>query len=255
MELLLGLLLTSVGLFWSKPLEEKKEVLEVSGEIRSAEEGLRLPDSLVITWFNWLEQDDVRDGTAWRRTGGVSTIDAANLNFTLKMELGERQFAESITTSPKIKEWWQRFPEKAQQQMESMTFAMGEIYGVYGDRRNHEIRAGSEPGAVRDSRGPQDERAMADTYAVFYKRGTIDGFTIGRKTIYTACKWYSQLPQGFSCGRGVPADTSCDGDRWERYETVPCDQVVVKLAKRRCERGEKDLLNGNPGCFSGVNWT
>ena len=51
----------------SQPLLEN---FKISGEIVKMDENHKLPLKLGISWFNFMEGDDVRDGTAWQWTGG-----------------------------------------------------------------------------------------------------------------------------------------------------------------------------------------
>jgi len=226
------------------------EMFSVSGEIQRASPSYSEPTKIAITWFNWLEGDDVRDGTAWKWSGGLFNINASH--FTLKMNLTEHQLSQNITTSPKIKNgYWKHFPEKTRQQLNDFTLAMGQIHGVYNT--DDKPSTGNDGGLRGISKGPNNETAFADVYAVFYKRGSVDEFSFGSKTIYKECDWYSQLPQGFSCGRGTSADRSCS--RFERFEPVSCSEIVVKVASRKCERYEKNLEEQNKTCFQFPNWT
>jgi len=229
---------------------EDGEMFSVSGEIQQASQSYSEPTKIAITWFNFLEGDDIRDGTAWKWSGGLSNINASH--FTLKMNLTEHQFSQNITTSLKIKNgYWKKFPEKTRQQLNNFTLAMGHIHGVYST--DDKPSTGNDR-VLRDfSKGPNNEQAFADVYAVFYKRGSVDEFSFGTKTIYKECEWYSQLPQGFSCGRGASADLSCS--HWERYEPVSCSEIVVKVFSRRCERNEKNLEEQNKTCFQYPNWS
>merc|ERR1719186_911537 len=168
------------------------------------------------------------------------------------MNLAEHQFSQSITTSPIIKTgYWKNFQEKTRQQLDNFTLAMGLIHGGYSTDDLDLY------GGLNDiSKGPNNETAFADVYAVFYKRGSVDEFSFDTKydtkTAFKECEWYSQLPQGFSCGRGASADLPCS--RWERYVPVSCSAIVVKVASRKCERNEKNLEEQNKTCFQYVNW-
>ena len=87
--------------------------------------------------------------------------------------------------------------------------------------------------------GPHGEKAWADQYAVFYRKGTWDFWT-------KPCFWGNNLPQGFSCAVGAKPN-ECSGD-FDRYVFVECDEIVLKVAKKMYD------CNGDEDCFSGVNW-
>ncbi len=46
-----------------------------SGPIQKSDPSLANPDVVVISWYNFVEGDDVRDGTAFRHVGGMSHIE------------------------------------------------------------------------------------------------------------------------------------------------------------------------------------
>eukprot|EP00092_Neocalanus_flemingeri_P006462 GFUD01006966.1.p1 GENE.GFUD01006966.1~~GFUD01006966.1.p1 ORF type:complete len:488 (+),score=117.33 GFUD01006966.1:135-1598(+) len=228
-----------------------------SGEILKSDQTLALPSSLAIGWMNFIEGDDVRDGTAWNWTGGVSRYN--NSHFSLDMELTEDEFARNITTSPKIIERWTETLKnnpKVEEQFKNFKFAMGQIFGVYNNDNPSPVNGNDGSLGIR-SKGPRNETALADMYAVFYKQGTLDEFAINnhgrKKKVFQACKWYSKLPEGFSCGRGAPVDESCGS--FERFIPIKCSEIVVKVAQRFCKREEINLEDPKPDCHLYVNWT
>jgi len=229
----------------------------VSGPILKSNASHEPDSSLSINWFNFMEgQKGLKDGTAWKRTGGVSRLNDSH--FSVEMEMTEEHFLSNITTSPQILQRYKNLglSNATIEQIENFSLAMGFIYGTGRNLRDIWINSG-DAGEVN---------TWADMYAVFFKHGSVDEFTIparegGRaKTLFQDCHWYQQLPQGFSCGRGAPKDPSCGRGYFERFEQVSCSEVEVKVASSHCEhtRGEervKDVLNPNPSCFMGINWT
>ena len=70
----------------------------------------------------------------------------------------------------------------------------------------------------------------------------------GRSKICSSESWWFKIPQGFSCGLGVP------GSRFDDFVPVDCSEVVVKVAKAKsCGNNRKDQVGGD--CFNFVNWT
>eukprot|EP00091_Calanus_sinicus_P011024 TRINITY_DN2514_c0_g1_i4.p1 TRINITY_DN2514_c0_g1~~TRINITY_DN2514_c0_g1_i4.p1 ORF type:complete len:198 (-),score=37.20 TRINITY_DN2514_c0_g1_i4:86-679(-) len=197
--------------------------------------------------MNFIEGDDVRDGTAWTWVGGSSILNASA--FSLDMDIDEKTFAENITTNPKILDLWVEHLKKDPkhtEQLKSFKLAMGQIFGVYNnDQPNTTSVLGADSSLQLSSKGPYNETARADIYAVFYKQGTLDYFD--------ASKWFSKLPQGFSCGRGAPKDES--SRPFERFIPIECNKIVVKVASRFCNRDENNLEDPRPDCHLHVNWT
>ena len=219
------------------------EKFGVSGDVKKFNKTHTLPSSLAITWIDIIEGASARDGTEWTWTGGFSRLNAPN--FSLDMELDEDTFAKNIRTSDR----WSELAKNDTQilmQLKSFKFAMGYIFGVY----NNDQPSSSSP-IVNDgfvSKGPNNETALADRYAVFYKQGTLDALdALDPRT------WFSKVPQGFSCGVGAPADES--SGIFERYISVNCSTIEIRVASRFCSRDEKDLEEPRPDCYTTVNWT
>ena len=123
--------------------------------------------------------------------------------------------------------------------------AMGFVFGYF-----------DESDQSWGNKGPQGERAFADMYAIFYKRGRFD---FGKPK----CSWINQVPQGFSCARASVPIKECDGFL-DRYVTVDCNEIIVKVADKRCQKFAKDEygerikredLGNQPDCHVNVNWT
>ena len=174
------------------------------------------------------------------------------------MKLTAEEFDQNITMHPKILERLSR--DKTTEEIEEIKnfrLALGFIIGT-------DFPGGSTQGPW--SVGPNDEKAWADRFAVFYKNGTKDfGFP--------SCSWVNQLPQGFSCGKASAPIQECHRRRNKYHEgfvPVPCDEIVLKVAnKESCPRdqisyGPQDYTGGGEynlddfdgeDCFAGTNWT
>ena len=94
-------------------------------------------------------------------------------------------------------------------------------------------------------KGPNGEVARADKYAIFYRNGTWpDSVKLGRNK---TCDWSSNIPEGFSCGRGIfhpPEEGEC-GHGFRRFVPVHCSEVVLKVANPRDFYHEIVLSNVN----------
>ena len=212
-------------------------VLVFEGTIEKADPDLATPVGLMIKWFNFLESDKVRDGTAWSMVTKSRNLTSAD--FTIEMDITSEELYDRITTHPDVMERWltRIDPDDPDEldELQSFRLAMGIISGHY-EGRSEENR----------NLGPNGEMASADVFAVFYKNGT---FNFNRPD----CAWYNQLPQGFSCGKGAEPIRECNRG-FERYEPVPCHEIVLKIAIDRCLRGDIETRN-QPDCITYVNWT
>jgi len=219
--------------------------------------------------MNFLEGDDVRDGTAFNMTIksnniNITTISSYNnlfetydeTRFKISMNMTVEKFDQSITISPKI---LKRFTEgktlEETNEVKNFRLAIGYVGGLDIPGGSNQVKWSLFPHSV----GPRGETANVDRFAVFYKNGTFD---FGRPS----CAWYNQLPQGFSCGKGSTPIKECSG-RFERFEPVACDQLVLKVANdQRCNLRPEGVYLGSEDnyrkdefdsedCFTGVNWT
>ena len=123
-------------------------------------------------------------------------------------------------------------PNYNEEQLKSNRFAMGLITGVYpGGEMYDEIF----------SVGPNGEKAWANQYTIFYRRGTYD-------FVGEPCHWTNDIPQGFSCAVGAEPN-ECESNFHGRYVPVECDKFVLKVAKKmeNC-KGDPDCLEA-PGIF------
>ena len=104
-------------------------------------------------------QKGLKDGTAWKRTGGVSRLNDSH--FSVEMEMREEQFLSNITTSPQILQRYKNLglSNKTIEQIGNFTLAMGFIYGTGRNLRDIWINSG-DAGEVN---------TWADMYAVFFK--------------------------------------------------------------------------------------
>ena len=208
------------------------EQTQFSGDILKSDQTHTLPSSLAIKWMNFLDGDDIKDGTAWAPTMGVSISNASH--FLLEMEMTENEFAQNITTHPKRLKIWSRSlmdTPKAKERFENFKFAIGRIYGVYGkDDPSTSARYLNDNILGIISKGPSNETAFADIYAVFYKQGKLEEFI----NMSGPCTWYTKFPQGFSCGVGATQDNSCRG--YDKFIPISCSEIVLKVAARYCNR-------------------
>ena len=122
-----------------------------------------------------------------------------------------------------------RNPKDTINELKSNRFAIGFVSGVY-------------PGGKKV--GPNGEKAMADQYAIFFKKGT---YTIHQ----TPCFWQNHIPQGFSCGVGAKPDKRC-GPSNDIFVPVDCDELVLKVAKKMCDCNEDGESIRDADCFDGV---
>ena len=107
--------------------------------------------------------------------------------------------------------------------------------------------------------GPNNQSAVADEFAVFYKNMTMPETFRGRDM---TCYWAYKLPQGFSCGKGAPPDPTCEGaGRSDTFTPVPCSQIEVKVLDSeagkcpRREEGDPPSISrpSQPDCWAIVN--
>ena len=254
--------------FSPTPSPSSQDFWGFEGSIFKAKPEYLTPRSVEIHWINFMEGDDVRDGTAFKMTTESNDIYETNFKISvskrhysllffnflipvLKMNLTAEEFDQSITMHPKILERFSR--DKTTEEIEEIKnfrLAIGFIIGT-------DFPGGSTQGPW--SVGPNDEKAWADRFAVFYKNGTKD---FGR----SECAWYNQLPQGFSCGKGSIPIQECNGG-FERFVPVPCNEIVLKVVnKEHCPRdqihygprdgGEYNLDDfDGEDCFAGTNYT
>ena len=157
------------------------------------------------------------------------------------MDMNAQNLNQNITLHPSIENRFSnRYPEKVEDLLE-YRLAIGFVLGVYEGSSEKDLF----------HKGPNGEQAMADRYAVFYKNGTFD-FGL------PACAWFNELPQGFSCGKGSRPVSECSRI-FEQYVPVPCNEIVMKVAKEYCNVswGDRYSLEDreNPDCFAFTNYT
>jgi len=210
-------------------------VSEISGQIIKRNASFHYPNKLSIAWYNFLEGDDVRDGTAWKRIGGQSILESSG-DFSLKMEMTNHELENNITMHEKIlKRWTEKLTENQTEEFKNMKFAMGFINGEYNT--NYGVNFGGDS-SFRKDKGPNGEQAYSDMYAVFYRSGSMDMVINALKEskgVDLSCSWWAQLPQGFSCGRGAPEDPNCRS-RFDRYVPTDCSNIIVKVADKKCQK-------------------
>jgi len=250
---------------------------EISGQVIKGNASFHYPNKLAIAWFNFLEGDDVRDGTAWKRIGGESSLESSG-QFSVKMEMTNHELENNITMHEKIiQRWTEKLNENQMEEFKNIKFAMGFINGQYST--NYGIDFGNDQGFRKD-KGPNGEETYSDVYAVFYRSGSMDVLINAMKEskgVDLSCEWWAQLPQGFSCGRGAPKDPNCGAGRFERFVPTDCSSIIVKVADKKCPKyyckncedcyeefgsclPSKDRLaypdlGNKEDCFTSVNWT
>ena len=123
-----------------------------------------------------------------------------------------------------------RNPKDTINELKSNRFAIGFVSGVY-------------PGGKEESHlsvGPNGEKAWADQFAVFYKKGT---YTIHQTPDF----WPNNIPQGLSCGVGAVGATT------HGFVPVDCNKLVLKVAKKPiCDCNEDGESIGDADCFDGA---
>jgi len=213
------------------PLTEGNVSSQISGQIIKRNPSLSHPTRLAIAWINVIEGHDIRDGTAWNRIGGQSILESSG-DFSLKMEMTNSELVNNITTHQKIlQRWSEKLTLNQTEQFKNIKFAMGLVFGIYNEDPPNDII-----GAFNE-KGPNGEKAYSDMYAVFYRSEPIDvmlNFLSQSKGEDLSCRWWAQLPQGFSCGRGAAKDPACG--RWERYVPTDCSNIIVKVSDKKCQK-------------------
>ena len=118
--------------------------------------------------------------------------------------------------------------------------------GMYADENQCSSDLSTWPNKEQTT-GPNEEQAFADRHAVFYRNGTFT-FTYPTGTRdREGCDWWSQVPQGFSCGRAVKRNQCF----FEQFVPTPCSEVILKVATfRSCKKG--DFAND---CFDFPNYS
>ena len=205
---------------------------QISGRVIKNDSSHQFPKKLALMWTNFLDGDDIRDGTAWKRLGGTSFM-GSNGNFDLIMDLPNHEFENNITTHPAtIQRWSDELTLNQTEQFKKIKFAMGYVVGVYNDdfqeKFYNQVRR-------KFDTGPNGEQAYADMYAIFYTSGPMDEYIdiwaqrfkekckrYGRICHDPSCEWWAQLPKGFSCGRAAPPDPNCGGkfDRYVQFKDI-----------------------------------
>merc|ERR1712062_877210 len=100
------------------------------GSIEKADPDLATPVGLMIKWFNFMESDKVRDGTAWSRVTKSRNLTSAD--FTIEMDITSEELYDRITTHPDVMERWltRIYPDELDE-LQSFRLAMGIISGHY----------------------------------------------------------------------------------------------------------------------------
>ena len=143
-----------------------------NGTFLKAMDNYEYPSSMKVHWLNFLEID--RSDTPWMYCDGIlSASTELDTKFGFAMEKNMDEFDESITTDPKRISRWAKHLRAPEEEVAKIKFAMGYVTGQYGNDTECAFEKGKE---IEDIEGPNEEVALADRYAIFYKNG---GFHCG----------------------------------------------------------------------------
>ncbi len=78
--------------------------------------------------------------------------------------------------------------------------------------------APGQPARLSDEAELQDAIGAASNHAIVYREGSAP--------FEGTLSWVNEFPEGFSCGRGVPAASD---DDFDTFEPVACDQVELRM--------------------------
>jgi len=207
-------------------------------------EEVELPPELEVVWSPYFTETQIgcrNTGTPelWNSDWSKSS-DSVEANIGMTAE----QFYQEVPCKNSI--------ETSRRSGMSGDVYVGQVSGKYNNQKNK---------ARNPSRGPNNETARADEFMVFFKNLTIPETVDGQNI---TCHWIYKLPQGFSCGKGAPADPACDdGLGRDIFTPVPCSEIEVKVLGSGAEncplRDEKDKYNtiwgpSKPDCWASVGF-
>ena len=200
------------------------------GSITKADPNLVLPTNVQINWFNFIENPKTSpyDKTKlWRMLTTTSSV-VTNNGFKIELDTTVEEMNRNITL---ISDQFEGILEDGVD-LTDYRLAMGIISGHYD-------------GVVQENiydrnfyqnliQGPNNEMALADIYAIFYK------YDIGRtefwkKYDFPDCYWVNQIPDGFSCAKATNFE-ECNrrGRNLNGFVQIPCNQMVLKVTKNLC---------------------
>ena len=251
----------------NSPENEVEEVIEdknytkikgvFEGSVHKAESNLTLPTKVQINWFNSFENPkdrspDSYNGEQWRMlTTSTITTDSS---FKLELETTTEEMNQNITLYSRIKNALIDGNVEVAEKLENFRFAMGVITGHYDEEQPQKNIYNSNlwKNLVQ---GPHQEMAFADIYVVFYKHDY--GSSPFKHFGFPDCNWFNQLPEGFSCGKGSNTDPECNrnGRKTDGFVQVPCNEIVLKISKERCEKSSRLVDNWDrPDCLLAFDW-
>jgi len=213
--------------------------------------GVELPPELEVVWFPFFEgiQRACRDIGPWN-TDWSKSSDSVEANIGMTAE-----------------QFYQEAPCKA-----GDTFEKNGMKGFNGDLYTGYVfgKYNNQTSLILDnlfvpSWGPNNETARADEFMVFYKNMTMPERVEQWRNADITHHWWYKLPQGFSCGKGAPADPTYDfnGYAMDTFTPVPCSEIEVKVLGSGAEscppRDKKDKYNNimrpsQPHCWASVGF-
>merc|ERR1712168_570088 len=98
-----------------------------------------LPNTIKLSWFNFLEGDD--SDTPWVHCGGKSLVSELGF-FGLEMDVNMDEFDQSITTDPKVISWLAQYFNVLEEEIAGIKYAMGFVLGQY--ENNGECEFGND---------------------------------------------------------------------------------------------------------------
>ena len=97
--------------------------------------------------------------------------------YCLQMKISDEDLIQNMTLAPKIiKRFEKKGLCKAVNQLKDFRFAMGTIIGFFDEKKYRNFLGGTD---LDFFSGPNEEAAVTDMYAMFYKDGTFDFEAIG----------------------------------------------------------------------------
>jgi len=209
----------------------------------ASSEEVELPPELEVVWLPLFEEIRHDCDTLWSSDWNISSDSVeANIEMTAEEFYQEARCKAGDT-----------FEKRGMKGFNGDLY-MGYVLGKYNNQTNL-----FRP--FRPSLGPNNETARADEFMVFYKNMTMPE-RVDRWNADITCQWFYKLPQGFSCGKGAPADPACDVGL-DMFTTVPCSEIKVKVlgsgAENCPQRDEKDKYNtiwgpSKPDCWANVGF-
>ena len=218
------------------------------GSITKADPNLVLPTNVQINWFNFIENPKTSPYDKTKLWSMLTTSSVVTNNgFKIELDTTVEEMNQNITL---ISDQFEGILEDGVD-LTDYRLAMGIISGHYD-------------GVVQENiydrnfyqnliQGPNNEMALADIYAIFYK------YDIGRtefwkKYDFPDCNWVNQIPEGFSCAKATNVDfENCNrrGRKRDGFVQIPCNQMVLKVTQNICHQFVDKLVKNwdQPQCL------